>query len=106
MNDTDKNEVADNQLPPPPAEIPAEATEAAPEPSDGEDAGMFSPKPKTPYECAVAAYLEANASDALRDKIREAQKNGKGHAARMAGSSKNPGALTRPFNTASVSHSS
>ena len=77
MNDADKKETTDNQLPPPPAEIPAEATEAAPEPSDGEDAGMFSPKPETPYECAVAAYLEANASDALRDKIREAQKNGK-----------------------------
>lgn len=78
MNGTDKNEVTDNKLPPPPAEIPAEVTEAVPEPSEGEDAGMFSPKPETPYECAVAAYLEANASDALRDKIREAQKNGKG----------------------------
>ena len=29
MNDADKKETADNQLPPPPAEIPAEATEAA-----------------------------------------------------------------------------
>ncbi|MGN0844169.1 MAG: hypothetical protein ACI4QT_02990 [Kiritimatiellia bacterium] len=74
MNDTD------NQLPPPPAEIPLDGTETAMNASSGEDAGMFSPQPETPYECAVAAYLETNASDTLRDKIREAQKNGKGIA--------------------------
>lgn len=43
-------------------------------------AGMFDPAPKAAHECAIAAYLEANASDALREKIAEAQKSGKGVA--------------------------
>lgn len=44
------------------------------------DKAMFDPQPKTPYERAIADYLEANASDALREKIAEAQKNCKGIA--------------------------
>lgn len=50
-------------------------TENAAEPT-----GMFDPAPATPYEKAIADYLTANASDALREKIAEAHKAHKGIA--------------------------
>ena len=43
-----------------------------------ECAGLFDPAPATPYEKAIADYLTANASDALREKIAEAHKAHKG----------------------------
>lgn len=43
-----------------------------------EPAGLFTPAPATAYEKAIADYLTANASDALREKIADAQKANKG----------------------------
>lgn len=78
MNETTENEVIETATPE--AETPQTAPEAAPDASAETAKGMFDPPPETSYERAIADYLEANASDALREKIADARKNGKGIA--------------------------